>query len=1086
LIRAALLVLAILVWGAVIEAGEVRVSEGTLDLPTDEEGPPDVNPPFDLLVTKFNYPYALRENLTGRQKLVRYKTLELENEYLRLVVLPELGGHLYTCVDKSNGAEMFYANKSIRKAQIGYRGAWAAYGIEFNFPVSHNWVSMSPVDYATTKNADGSASVWVANVDRAYGLQWRVELRLAPGRAAFEQRVALYNPTPVRRRFYWWNNAAVRVHDDSRVHYPMRWTASHGFAEVDTWPVNQAGRDLSLVANHTDGPVSVFSHGSREAFMGVYHPWSKAGVVHYSSPEDAPTKKIWSFGGDADGIDWRRALSDDMSAYVEVQAGLFRNQETYGFLEPQETIRFTEYWMPVRDIGGITRANPEAVVNIERKAGKAGAIDLSVGVNVSSAVSGGRLRVLDGVRVVHEEPLDLTPAQSLLRVKAGLPAEPRYTVSVVDGGGRVLLTHTEDAWDYAGEAEIHMGHQPSTPVPPPDKRTDGDFVMLGDTQERNGNLLAAAETYRVGLKRYPDSLGLLKAAGRLAVTLKRPEEAASLLAPAQARITNDPEVQHYLGLAYAGTGDLAKARASWDGAQILEPYRAPARLELARLDAQSGDLESALRRARSLLDESPDSLRVGGIEVALLRRLNRKDEAQARVAHWRELDPTSNLLRNEAVLLGARDPDFWAHLAGDPDRVLDVAEEYVGLGLWDDAIALLDRRYPSGPGVEAEAGTPLPQDHPLVAYYRGFCRERAGGSGHADYAAASAMSTSYVFPNRAGTLAVLRAALVANPNDATARFLLGSLHLSGGLADKAIAAWEETRRINPKIPVLHRNLGMALLHAKKDAPGALAVFLEGQGVDPGNMALYAGADQAQSLLGRPTEEHVQMLERYPDKTAMPPSLVEKLALSLAEADRGEEAEALFKDRYFPREENGTNIRQVYLEVRLRRAQTLAKAGKAAEAMAIVGSLDRPVPGLDFTKDGLTAFVEGSRLQYMIGEILSACGRIPEARAHWTRAVKGDDWANVKPVFAYLASKRLGPIDEAAAKRSLEESLVRAEATLERGTGFPAIATYAEGLLLRALGREPEARAALLRVFLLPDHRLAHFLSRRALERTDPL
>ncbi len=225
----------------------------------------------------------------------------------------------------------------------------------------------------------------------------------------------------MRRRFYWWNNAAVRVHDDSRIHYPMRWTASHGFAEVDTWPVNQAGRDLSLVGNHIDGPVSVFSHGSREAFMGVYHPWSKAGVVHYSSPEDAPTKKIWSFGGDADGIDWRRALSDDKSAYVEVQAGLFRNQETYGFLEPQETIRFTEYWMPVRAIGGITRANPEAVVNIERKAGKAGTVDLSVGVNVSRAVTGGRLRVQDGTRVVHEEPIDLTPAQSLVRVQ-GRPA----------------------------------------------------------------------------------------------------------------------------------------------------------------------------------------------------------------------------------------------------------------------------------------------------------------------------------------------------------------------------------------------------------------------------------------------------------------------------------------------------------------------------------------------------------------------------------------------------------------------------------------------------------------------------------------
>ncbi len=135
---------------------------------------------------------------------------------------------------------------------------------------------------------------------------------------------------------------------------------------------------------------------------------------------------------------------------------------------------------------------------------------------------------------------------------------------------------------------------------------------------------------------------------------------------------------------------------------------------------------------------------------------------------------------------------------------------------------------------------------------------------------------------------------------------------------------------------------------------------------------------------------------------------------------------------------------------------------------------------------MAAFVEGSRVQYLIGEILNASGRTAEAREHWARSVKASDWANVKPVFAYLASKRLGPIDEAAAKRSLEESLARAEATLERGTGFPAIATYAQGLLLRALGREAEARAAFLRVFLLPDHRLAHFLGRRALEGNDPL
>src|SRR5919108_3874957 len=152
----------------------VRAWEDTLEIPTYEEGPPDVNPPFDVFRTsRYNYPYTLRHDLTDRRAPRRWRTLNLENEYLRCVVLPDLGGHLYGCTDKVNGAEMFYRNTSIKLAQVAYRGAWAALGIEFNFPVSHNWMTVSPVDYALVRNDDGSASVWVGNVDRVYGMQWR-------------------------------------------------------------------------------------------------------------------------------------------------------------------------------------------------------------------------------------------------------------------------------------------------------------------------------------------------------------------------------------------------------------------------------------------------------------------------------------------------------------------------------------------------------------------------------------------------------------------------------------------------------------------------------------------------------------------------------------------------------------------------------------------------------------------------------------------------------------------------------------------------------------------------------------------------
>src|SRR5450755_2213293 len=186
---------------------EVKVWQGTLTLPTYEEGLPDPNPPFDQFTTnRFNYPYTLRTNLTGRRVDHAWRAVYLENEYLKCSVLPDIGGHLYTCVDKISGKSMFYANPSLKKALIAYRGAWAAFGIEFNFPVSHNWVTISPVDFAYGKAADGSASVTVGNRDRVYGMDWMVQLVLRPGSTVLEERVTLSNPTDLRHHYFWWNN----------------------------------------------------------------------------------------------------------------------------------------------------------------------------------------------------------------------------------------------------------------------------------------------------------------------------------------------------------------------------------------------------------------------------------------------------------------------------------------------------------------------------------------------------------------------------------------------------------------------------------------------------------------------------------------------------------------------------------------------------------------------------------------------------------------------------------------------------------------------------------------------------------------
>src|SRR5215467_46291 len=240
-----------------VGSAQVRVWEGTLELPVYEEGMPDPNPPFDqYAATRFSYPYTLRKEITDRRVVHKLRAIYIENEYLKCSVLPDIGGHVYTCVDKISGQPMFYANPSIKKAQIGYRGAWAAFGIEFNFPISHNWVSMSPVDFSFRQNEDGSGSVWVGNIDRVYGMEWSVELILRPRSTLLEERVKLYNRSDVRHRYYWWNNAAVQVWDDSNIEYPMQFSASHGFTEVRRWPIGPEGADLSVIKNQQFGPVS--------------------------------------------------------------------------------------------------------------------------------------------------------------------------------------------------------------------------------------------------------------------------------------------------------------------------------------------------------------------------------------------------------------------------------------------------------------------------------------------------------------------------------------------------------------------------------------------------------------------------------------------------------------------------------------------------------------------------------------------------------------------------------------------------------------------------------------------------------------
>src|SRR6266436_5992712 len=693
------LLFALVFVGALPAHGQVRAWEGVLELPAYEEGAPDPKSSFDQFAAgRFSYPYTLRKEITGVRAEHRWRALYLENEYLKCSVLPDLGGHVYTCVDKVSGKPMSYANPSIKKARIGYRGAWAAFGIEFNFPVSHNWVSMSPVDFAYASHEDGSASITVGNIDRVYGMEWSVELTLRPGSTVLEQHVTLSNRSDVRHHFYWWNNAAVQVWDDSQIQYPMRYAAGHGFAEVQRWPVNSRGKDLSVIRNQTDGPVSMFVHGSRENFLGVWHPRTNVGTAHFADYAELPAKKIWSWGVDAEGLDWRKALSDNNSAYVELQAGLFRNQETYAFLEPRQSIAFTEYWMPVRETGGISRANLAGVVHLQRRAGM-----LVVSFNANRKLAAAAIQILDGNTSLLSEKADLVP-ERVWKKEIRIPNVSRkYTFQLKNSEDALLLRQTEGEYDWAPDSEIKVGSQISYTVPEETRRTEDDWLQQGKAEELNGNLLAALRTYQKALVKFPADFELLKAAGRLDAGLKRFEEAVAHLGAAHDRDTTDAEISYYLGIAYEGVEREKDAVDAYQEAIRLPSYRAAAALRLAEVQARLGALKQATESLTISLQSAPDDLRAAEELAAALRAVGRTTDGEKLARERLARFPLSDFLREE---LGK--PDL-VHLAADPYRVLNLASEYARLGLYRRAVEVLSREYPPPTADQTEPGAVVPQ-----------------------------------------------------------------------------------------------------------------------------------------------------------------------------------------------------------------------------------------------------------------------------------------------------------------------------------------------------------------------------------------
>jgi tetratricopeptide (TPR) repeat protein len=299
----------------------------------------------------------------------------------------------------------------------------------------------------------------------------------------------------------------------------------------------------------------------------------------------------------------------------------------------------------------------------------------------------------------------------------------------------------------------------------------------------------------------------------------------------------------------------------------------------------------------------------------------------------------------------------------------------------------------------------------------------------------------------------------------------------------ALGEWLQARKSNPQIPVLDASLGLALLHQKHDAELALSSFRNGLQNDANNVTVYLGADQALSLLSKPASDRVQVLEKYPQLTDAPSSLIFELILNLAEAGDFPRAESLFHNRFFPREEGGTNVRQVWVEVELQKMLALARDGRCADALVAAKQLGAPVPDLPFTHDGLEPILQSARTNYQLGAAFASCAKPEEAAKKFQIASTAA--APDQIVWAWRAAQKLPGFDGQQWRERLQAALVQAKSRSETSS-FTSWWDYTAGALAAALGGQQEADQRFQKALLLPDRMLAYHFTRRARAEAVPL
>ena len=1002
-------------------AQTVQLSEGRLEIPTYVLGTEDRNPAFPLVRGHDIYPYTMLDDLTEQRESKTYSAVFLENEYLKVTVLPELGGRVYSVYDKVDGREVFYRNNVMKYGLVALRGAWISAGIEFNFPDGHSVVTVSPVSWTKRWGLDGSATVVVGDIDQVTEMHWEVALTLRPHEARLEQGVTLFNSTPATNRYWFWANAAVPATDDMRFIYPMREAYPHQTFAVP-YPMWN-GVDYSWYRNIRQ-PTSLFGRQVHRDFFGAYYQKGDYGVVHVADFRQDPGKKIWSWGVADDGLIWTNILTDRDGPYNEIQSGRYETQLSYEFMPPRRVERWTEYWYPVGHLGGgLVEATNEFALN-QRFPPLAGPGEAQFEIAISPVVMipGVKVRLQSGSRLVREfGPLLLQPAKPVvfhvpvgeLQTDPKAPLGAHLSIEVASSEGAVLARWSSDDpvdgnRDFVPAAIAGRGPEKSTPKPV-GKMTVEELFLLGVTQEKHGDDEAAQATFEEVLRRDPGYVpALVKQAWQRYRSGDFPG-AENSIARALARNAFDPDVHYAAGAIYRASERWTLAQdAFWASIHYGGPA-APALAQLGEISIHDRRYSQAADLLRQALSYNPDdSVAMADFGVALRLEGGRYLDALQATKVAEEKMPLLPYVRAERWRLASSRTGEGRGRRSEPSEPLfpgDNVQNYLEAAAWYRDLADL----PSADAVLQAAIKELSPGavSPLVYYYLASDAWAEGNAKAGDAFAAQAASASCekVFPNRLQDAEALADVIAHGLPDPAAQYELGNFAFAHGRYDDAARLWIQAVGSGLDLSVLERNLGVYAWRVKKNLPDAAAYYAKAIQLAPDDYRLYLDLDDIDVQMG-------DVGRRAKLFAAAPASVLDRDTVRLRRArlavdqKQYQQALALLVGHNFKPWEGGQSVRQVYVRANLEEGRRLLAAKDFQGAAASFRQATNYPASLGVGKPDQPHDEEA---YYRLGMALEGSGAHADARAAWQEAVQeGKDASGDSARFAKLASARLTP------------------------------------------------------------------------------